>query len=177
MAVLKRTRMRQDGTFPTGWCDCTPGFTTSSNLFAHNPASLVGYPQRGRADAYPNPNPNPPKGYARPRLFCHLKPIPSPYRTRRRPLRPQRRLCLAAKTALQPWAALHEAEAVQTCACAQARAASLNDQVTAMRGRQSCLAPWMRVSTGGRSPHRRVLRPRRPAAAAARFVGPHGRAL
>ena len=33
------------------------------------------------------------------------------------------------------------------------------------------------VSTAGSAPHRRGLRPRRPAAAAARFVGPHGRAL
>lgn len=32
IAVLKRTRMPQDATFPTGRCDRTPGFTTSSNL-------------------------------------------------------------------------------------------------------------------------------------------------
>jgi len=60
---------------------------------------------------------------------------------------------------------------------AQTRPAALNNQVTAMRGRQSSLAPRMR-----RQPWRSYapptrLKPRCPAAAAARFVGPHGRAL
>jgi len=48
------------------------------------------------------------------------------------------------KAGTAPRAALHDNEAGQTCACAQARPASLNNQVTAMRGRQSNLAPRMR---------------------------------
>jgi len=43
-------------------------------------------------------------------------PFSLPSKRRRRPLRPQLRLCLAAKPALQPRAALHEAEAGQTYA-------------------------------------------------------------
>ena len=156
MAVLKRTRMPQDATFPTGRCDCTPVFPTSSNL--------VGYSQRGRADAYPNPNPNPPKGYARPRLFS----LPS--KRRKRPLR-QLCLCLAAKPALPRRSALHEAEAIQTrvrLRRPQARPASLNSQVTAPRRRQSSLAPWMR-----RQHCRRCAPPPRPAAASpGRCCGP-----
>ena len=87
---------------------------------------------------------------------------------RKRPLRPQRRLSLAAKPALQPRAALYKAEAGQTCACAQARPASLNNQVTAMRGRQSSLAPRMR-----RQHWRPFAPPPRPAVAApGRCCGP-----
>ena len=76
---------------------------------------------------------------------CHLPHVlrraPRGYDLWKRPLRPQLRLCLAAKPALQPRAALHEAEAGQTCACAQARPAALNDQVTAMRGRHRSRRP------------------------------------
>ncbi|MDO8805428.1 MAG: hypothetical protein Q7R35_13480, partial [Elusimicrobiota bacterium] len=44
------------------------------------------------------------------------------------------------KAGTAPRAALHDKEAGQTCACAQARPAALNDQVTAMRGQQPGLS-------------------------------------
>ena len=72
----------------------------------------------------------------------------------------------AAKSALPPpRSALHEAEAGQTCAFAQARPASLNDQVTAMRGRQLSLAsastalPAVRPTAAQSRGARPLLRP------------------
>jgi len=93
-------------------------------------------------------------------------------------LRPQLRLCLAAKPALLPRAALHEAEAGQTCAYGAGQAGILKRPGNGHA--QPAAAPFPLAGKGaasGCSPHRRALRSRRPAATAARFVGPHGRAL
>ena len=57
-----------------------------------------------------------------------LRRAPRRYGLRKRPLRPQLCLCLAAKSALPPpRSALHEAVAGQTSACAQARPAPYNN--------------------------------------------------
>src|SRR3989338_416016 len=59
-------------------------------------------------------------------------------------LRPQLRLCLAAKPALLPRPLFTIRWPARSAQTAQTKPASLNDQVTAMRCRQSSLAPRMR---------------------------------
>ena len=103
---------------------------------------------------------------------CHTTPrlrrAPGRCDLRKRPLRPQLRLCLAAKPALRRgplFTIMRPARSAQT---AQTRPASLNNQVTAMRGRQASLAPRMR-----RQPWRSFAPPPRPAVAApGRCCGP-----
>ena len=103
---------------------------------------------------------------------CHSTPrlrrAPRRYDLRKRPLRPQLRLCLAAKPALRRGPLLTIRRPARSAQTAQARPASLNNQVTAMRGRQSSLAPRMR-----RQHWRPFAPPPRPTVAApGRCCGP-----
>ena len=83
-------------------------------------------------------------------------------------LRPQLRLCLAAKPALLPRPLFTIRWPARSAQTAQTKPASLNDQVTAMRGRQSSLAPRMR-----RQHWRPFAPPPRPTVAApGRCCGP-----